>query len=177
MYPLRHRPATAATALLVCAVLTACGTPPGLAGAGGTPTPDATTGPSATPGVPTGPPTAPPTAPPTVGLPSATPSPSGFPEFYPVDCAGRPTVAQVIRAVRRAGNLLPAGSRATAETGPLCSGTWQFTVLAIPGQELLAVVTRGRPTALTLITAGTDVCSVPVRVEAPPGIRSAAACP
>jgi hypothetical protein len=64
----------------------------------------------------------------------------------------------------------------TVDTGPLCAGTWQYTVVLVPNREPLAVVTRGRPGALELVTAGTNVCSIPVRTEAPIGIRTAATC-
>jgi hypothetical protein len=107
-------------------------------------------------------------------LPS--PTASGFPDTYAVDCAGRPTGTQVVRVVRRKARLIPAGARVSVETGPLCAGTWQYTVLSMPGREPLAVVTRGRPGDLDLVTAGTNVCSIPVRTEAPTGIRIAAAC-
>jgi hypothetical protein len=116
------------------------------------------------------------TAPVTPAAVRAVPSPSGFPEAYAGDCGGKPTGAQVVRVLRRDGDLLPNG-RVSIETGPMCAGTWQYTVVAVPGREPLAVVTRGRPRALRLVTAGTSVCSsIQVRVQAPPGIRGAAAC-
>jgi len=60
--------------------------------------------------------------------------------------------------------------------GPYCSGSWQFTALEIAGKspdevEPLLVVTTGKPTALTLVEAGADVCSLRVQQDAPPGIR------
>jgi hypothetical protein len=72
--------------------------------------------------------------------------------------------------------LLRSTDVVTARTGPLCAGTWQYTVLAVTGREPLQVVTKGPASALVLVTAGTDVCSVPVRTEAPAGIVSAAHC-
>jgi hypothetical protein len=47
--------------------------------------------------------------------------------------------------------------------GPYCAGSWQFTILGIAGQdedsvEPLLVVTSGRPSSLTVVEAGTDVC-------------------
>jgi hypothetical protein len=60
--------------------------------------------------------------------------------------------------------------------GPLCSGTWQYTVVAVPDHEPLGVVTKGPVNALVLVTAGTDVCSDAVRTAAPPGITTAAHC-
>jgi hypothetical protein len=111
-------------------------------------------------------------------LPTPTPSAGGSPSFsdsVAVDCGGRPSAAQVVRVLRR--NISRIGrAKVTVTTGPLCAGTWQYTVVSVPGEEPLAVVTEGRPRALRLVTAGTDVCSIPVRTGAPPGIRIAAAC-
>jgi hypothetical protein len=170
--PRLRRLSHAVAALLACAVAVGCGAPPDLGSARGTnvPTPGLT--PSGSPS-PTGTPVLP-TAP--TGLPTPPPSPTGFPETYAVACEGKPTGTQVIRAVRRQAGLLPASARATVDTGPLCSGTWQYTVVVVAGREPLAVVTRGRPGSLRLVTAGTNVCSIPVRTEAPIGIRTAAAC-
>jgi hypothetical protein len=64
----------------------------------------------------------------------------------------------------------------TAELGPLCAGTWQYTVLGVPGRESLQVVTKGPPNGLVLVTAGTDVCTNEVRAQAPDGIVAAAHC-
>lgn len=175
MPPPHHRPvAHAAAGLSILAVLAACGTPPELRPPEGVPVPSPSssrTGPPAPSGAPGTPyPSAP-------FLPgTAAPSATGFPESFAVSCGGKPTGGQVIRVVRRDAGLLSAGAKVSVDTGPLCSGTWQYTVLSVPGRGLLAVVTRGDPRALKLVTAGTDVCSVPVRVEAPPGIRIAATC-
>lgn len=157
-----------AAALLACATTVACGAPPELSRVEGSPTPAV-----ATPTTPASPiPTVPPT-----GLPVApTPTASGFPETLAVSCAGRPSGAQIIRLVRRGAGVLPTGVRVSVDVGPLCAGTWQYTVLAVAGHEPLAVVTRGRPGGLRVVTAGTNVCTIPVRTEAPIGIRTAAAC-
>jgi hypothetical protein len=93
-----------------------------------------------------------------------------------VSCAGRPGADQVIALLRRTPNVLPAGATVSVRTGPLCSGTWQYTVIAVPDREPLQVLTRGAPTALTFVTAGTDVCTVTVRATAPPGILTVAHC-
>jgi hypothetical protein len=170
--PRLPRPSHAVAVLLTCAVATGCGAPPDLGSARGTTVPSSGVAPPATPPA-TGPPGLP-TAPTT--LPTTSPSPTGFPDTYAVACEGKPTGAQVIRVVRRQAGLLPANARASVDTGPLCSGSWQYTVVVIPGREPLAVVTRGRPGSLRLVTAGTNVCSIPVRTEAPIGIRTAAAC-
>jgi hypothetical protein len=82
-----------------------------------------------------------------------------------------------VATVRRAAGLLPAGSRPTVrEPTPLCAGSWQYTVITVAGREPLRVVTKGQPAALSLVTAGTNVCTVQVRAAAPVGIRTAAAC-
>jgi hypothetical protein len=168
--PLRHRRALCAAALAACVTAAACGTPPELQPTPGVPVPSPSPSPSAsaspTPG----------TAGSAITPSPLVPTPSGFPEAYAVECAGRPTGAQVVRVLRRDGDLLPGGAQVSVDTGPLCAGTWQYTVVTVPGREPLAVVTRGRPGALRLVTAGTNVCSIPVRTQAPPGIRSAAAC-
>ena len=109
--------------------------------------------------------------------PSATPStsPTGFSETALVPCNGRPSGDQVIAVVRRARSL-PTGFSPTVKKGPLCSGTWQYTVLNVAGSEPLQVITRGLPSSLTLVTAGTDVCTVEVQVSAPPPLRTVASC-
>jgi len=119
----------------------------------------------------------PPRALPTIA--SAVPSsrgPAPFGEAVAVSCAGRPGADQVIALVRRTPDLLPRGATVTVRTGPLCAGTWQFTILSVPEREPLQVVTKGPPGSLTLVTAGTDVCSVEVRTGAPTGILTLAHC-
>jgi hypothetical protein len=91
-------------------------------------------------------------------------------------CGGSPSVRQVVAALRRDRDILPAGVTPTASTGPLCAATWQYTVLSLPGREPLQVVTRGSPGSLTVVTAGTYVCSSAVTDAAPPGILTAARC-
>jgi hypothetical protein len=108
---------------------------------------------------------------PVPSLPSAT----GFSDAYAIACAGRPGPDRVI-ALLAAKGVLSGAAGVTVRLGPLCAGTWQYTVLAVPGREPLQVVTEGPPTALRLVTAGTDVCSAPVRTEAPAGIVSLAHC-
>jgi hypothetical protein len=122
------------------------------------------------------PPTDPP-APPPIPSPVASASgPAPFGEAFAVSCAGRPSADQVIALLRRTHGLLPASATVTVRMGPLCAGTWQYTVVALPEREPLQVVTKGTPSALTLVTAGTDVCVVPVRVGAPQGILTVAHC-
>ena len=58
--------------------------------------------------------------------------------------------------------------------GPYCAGSWQLSIVGIAGtdeEEELLVVTTGRPAALQLLEAGTDVCTDQVEDDAPPGIR------
>jgi hypothetical protein len=102
-------------------------------------------------------------------------SPTGFPESYAVTCNGKPGVDRVI-ALLKAKGVVGGSATVTAKEGPLCAGTWQYTVLNVTGQGPLQVVTQGPPTALKLVTYGTEVCSVEVRTQAPFGIRSQAQC-
>jgi hypothetical protein len=125
-------------------------------------------------GVPTGEPTAPLPAVPTT--PSATPSPSTFPESYVSPCDGKPSAAQVIAVVRRQPSLLASGASVSAIVGPLCAGSWQYTVLSVTDHEPMQVVTKGRPSSLTFVTAGTNVCTVDVRAAAPVALLSTANC-
>ncbi|HEX6498597.1 MAG TPA: hypothetical protein VF054_06145 [Micromonosporaceae bacterium] len=115
---------------------------------------------------------------PTVAPPLPAPSPSGtgFPETIAVDCAGTPAADRII-ALLRARGWLSARTPATVSVGPLCAGTWQYTILSVSGHEPLQVVTEGPPTGLRLVTAGTDICTIEVRTTAPAGIIGAAHCP
>jgi hypothetical protein len=112
---------------------------------------------------------------PTVAATAPTPTGSaGFGETVAVDCAGRPSGDQVVALLRRSTELLPAGAPVSVRVAPRCAGTWQYTVVQIPDREPLQVVTEGSPTSFSLVTAGTDVCTIPVRVAAPYGIRTLA---
>lgn len=122
--------------------------------------------------------TAPATRPntPTTAPQSPTPTPISAPTFgdqIAGNCQGRPTDTQVIALLRRA-DLIPAGVAVTVAKPPVCAGSWQYTVVRVAGHEPLQVVSKGQPTSLTLVTAGTDVCTIEVRTAAPPGIRTVA---
>jgi hypothetical protein len=93
-----------------------------------------------------------------------------------VACGGRPSPSQVIAAVRRDRNLLPPGVTPQVLTGPLCAGSWQYTIMSIPDHDPLQVVTRGSASSLTVVIAGTYVCTPEVTGAAPSGIVSAAHC-
>ncbi len=175
----RRRRAGLTAAVVGCAavaVLAGCalvGNPIG-APAERSPAPGASDSPAAANGAPN--------AAPSVPLPSWSfasipPSSAGprFPEGYAVSCAGQPSAEQVVAVLKTRG-LLRSADLATPRSGPLCAGAWQYTVLAVTGREPLQVVTKGPPGALVLVTAGTDVCSVPVRTEAPAGIVAVAHC-
>jgi hypothetical protein len=151
------------------ALLTAgCGRPPDLRPQPTRPPTPTTPSPSAARTLPA---TLPPT---TTAAPSPTaPSPTGFPESSVVSCGGRPGGTEVLAVLRRAG-LATSSTTAQVSTGPMCAGTWQWSVVQFPNADPLQVVTRGPAGSLTLVTAGTDVCSIPVRTEAPAGIRAAA---
>jgi hypothetical protein len=103
-------------------------------------------------------------------------SPTAFSEGYVVACNGRPSAEQVIAVVRRQPSLVTGNATMTAKTGPLCAGTWQYTVLAVGDREPLQVITRGAPGSLTFVTAGTNVCTVDVRASAPVALLTAANC-
>ncbi|MEV1286700.1 hypothetical protein [Micromonospora sp. NPDC049679] len=153
-------------ALLTCAaLLAACGTPPELRD----PPPGTVPSPRST--VPSTPSSIPSAAPPVA--PTPTPTATAFGELTAVDCAGRPKAAQVIALLRRTG-VLPPNAPVTVLSAPVCAGDWQHTEVRMPGREPLQVVTSGAPSALTLVTSGTDVCNIPVRTGAPPGIRAVA---
>jgi hypothetical protein len=147
-------------------LLSGCGVPPELQPKPGVPVPSPTVSKSAV-GLPSG-----------FSLPpSIQPSSPGlFPDTVTATCGGRPTSEQVIALVRRTSSILPSSGTVTTLSGPLCAGSWQYTVLQVPEREPLQVVTKGAPTSLALVTAGTDICTVEVRSYAPPGIRLAARC-
>jgi hypothetical protein len=112
-----------------------------------------------------------PIAPPTAGpLPSG-----GFAEQFAVDCGGEPSGEELLALLRGEG-VLDAGTDAEVVDGPRCAGTWQYAVVSVTDLDPLQVVTEGDPDDLDLVAAGTDVCTPEVRIQAPPGIREAAAC-
>ncbi|NES29793.1 hypothetical protein GCE86_25190 [Micromonospora terminaliae] len=156
----RHLP----VALAALLALAGCGAPPELnaptASVTTAPTASATPTPSATPAAPVTP-----TAP---ARTAPTPDPTATP------CRSGPSGDRVVALLRGRAGVLPRDVRVTVRTGPLCAEGWQYTVLAVSGHEELQVVTRGRPTALELVTAGTDVCGVEVRAAGPSGIRTLA---
>jgi hypothetical protein len=104
-----------------------------------------------------------------------SPSPTGFSNLVAVACNGRPGSEQVLAVLRRAA-VLTAQDRATVSSGPVCAGTWQYTVVEVPGKESLHVVTQGAPASMALVVAGTNPCTPKVRASAPNGILSALRC-
>jgi hypothetical protein len=162
--PRRPRVRAALTVAFALAVLAGCGKPPDLR----EPPPRRTPSPA-----PPTPSLAPTTAPAVVAPTTVRPSPTGFPEGTAVACGGRPGGSEVLAVLRRAG-IVTAGSGAQVTTGPLCAGSWQWSVVRVPNSDPLQVVSRGPAGALRLVTAGTDVCSIEVRAAAPAGIRAAA---
>ncbi|MEV4117328.1 hypothetical protein [Micromonospora sp. NPDC049645] len=155
-----------ALASLVVAALAGCGAPPGLNEPTGLPTHAAT---PATPGPSTAPATPPATAP---SLGTSTPTPDAG--LVATACRGGPSGQRVVQLLRGRAGVLPTNVRVQVHTGPLCAGDWQFTVLEVTGHEELQVVTRGKPSAPVLVTAGTDVCTIEVRATSPAGIRTLA---
>lgn len=114
---------------------------------------------------------------PRLPVPTATPSTAPtFPDNYYVACLGNPSGDQVVATVRAKTKLLPKTGTVAVTTGPLCSGMWQFTIVQAPGKDSLVVVTKGPATALQIVTAGSDVCTITVRTQAPAGLLAAARC-
>jgi hypothetical protein len=107
---------------------------------------------------------------------SGSPSQLPFSEAYVSQCNGRPSGDQVIAAVRKARPNLPAGSGLAVKSGPLCAGIWQYTVLTVTGSEPLQIMSKGAPATLTVVTVGTDPCTVEVKATAPPALLSTANC-
>jgi hypothetical protein len=160
---------TAALLITGALLLTACGAPPELGeDPGGEPTPPPSPASTPPPGLPN---PVPPGGPGTFG-------PGGFPEEIAISCESGPgsPEADELLALLRSEGMLAAGVDAEVTEGPLCSGDWQYAVVTVPDRDPLQLVSRGRAGDLELITAGTDVCSVEVRFQAPPGIQGIAAC-
>ncbi|MCP2325987.1 hypothetical protein HDA40_004494 [Hamadaea flava] len=117
-------------------------------------------------------------------LPQATTTPSTAPTFsesYYVACLGNPSGDQVVATLRAKTKLLPKSGTISVTMGPLCSGTWQYTIVQAPGKDALVVVTKAAattaaPAALQIVTAGSDVCTITVRTQAPAGLLAAARC-
>lgn len=107
--------------------------------------------------------------------PSSSAAPSIFGEAVAVHCGGRPSAEQIVALLRRA-SLVPAGIRATVTTGPLCAGTWQYSIVSVPDLDPLTVISEGAPGSLTIVTAGTNVCVARVRAGAPVGILRLISC-
>jgi hypothetical protein len=124
------------------------------------------------------PPTAIPTVPPGDGIPVPTPvvPPTTVPPSPAPKCRSGPTAAQILAAIRGKPGV-PVDEPLRVSSGPFCAGTWQFAAVGLQSDpddkksDPLLVVTRGRPTALTVIEAGADVCSDRVQGDAPAGIR------
>jgi hypothetical protein len=151
--------------MLAAALLAAgCGRPPDMQPDLGVPVPSPSTTPiESRPPVPT----------PTASHPASAPT---FSETYYVACLGSPSGDQVIATLRHRSGLLPRTGTVTVPTGPLCSGSWQYTIVQAPRKEPLLVVTQGAPNALRIVTAGSDVCTITVRTQAPAGLLAAARC-
>ena len=116
---------------------------------------------------------------PTYPTPAATrpiPSPSptrSTPPPAPV-CRSGPSKQQVLGVIKGRPGIPTRPLE--VRFGPYCAGSWQLSIIGIVGEtadeeEQLLVVTSGRPAALTLVEAGTDVCTDRVEDDAPAGIR------
>lgn len=150
-----------AALLLGAALLAGCGPPPEVEPTPGGPLP----GPG-TPGSPTTP---------SPGQPGHAAPPPTTPDDEAVSCDGEPGEAEVLAVLHDEG-LLDEDVDASVVEGPLCADDWQYAVISVPDRDPLQVLTTGPPDDLTLVTAGTEVCTVEVRVHAPRGIRVAASC-
>ncbi|MBY8873644.1 hypothetical protein K7640_17570 [Micromonospora sp. PLK6-60] len=106
---------------------------------------------------------------------AAVPTPPPPPVVNP--CPGRPTGSTVISLLRGSARVLSRDVAVRVTLGPLCADDWQYTTLEVTGHEELQAVTRNGAGGLTLVTAGTDVCSPRVAADAPPGIRALACDP
>jgi hypothetical protein len=152
---------------LAVLLLSGCGEPPDLRDGSARPTPPpataAATG-SATP-------TPPPFGEPPGTVPTGVPTDAGL---VAVACPGQPSRQRILDLVRGRDGLLPRTARVQVTSGPRCAAGWHFTGIDVTGYEPLQVVTRDQAGTLRLVTAGTDVCSVEVRVAAPVGIRTLA---
>ena len=109
-------------------------------------------------------------------LPTTVPTTSPTPTVKPAaKCTSSgPSGAQILALVKGQPGIPDA--ELALHAGPYCSGSWQFTELELAGKspddvEPLLVVSTGKPASLTLIEAGTDVCSTQVQNDAPAGIR------
>ncbi len=152
---------------LLAVTLAGCGTPPELRQPAALPS-TGPTGPAASAAAtPTGP-----TAP--VTPPAAVPPTTPGSDLVAGPCRDGPSVDRVVALLRGPAGVLSGSVSVRAGDGPFCAGDWQYTVLRVTGHEELQVVTRGRPGDLELVTAGTDVCTIEVRVAGPPGIRALA---
>jgi hypothetical protein len=105
--------------------------------------------------------------------PATTVSPTPTPS-HAAKCPGTPTKAQILALINGKPGIPNAVLR--VETGPYCSGAWSFTTVEITGQDddeldPLMVLTTGKDSALTLVAAGSEVCSDRTQHDAPPGIR------
>jgi hypothetical protein len=107
-------------------------------------------------------------------VPTVGTSPS-FSELTAVSCGGQPSAARII-AILRDQHMIGRHDTVSVQVGPLCAGTWQYTVVTQSGREPLQVVTRNVADQLQLVTAGTDVCTITVTTEAPTGIRAITHC-
>lgn len=149
-------------ALALLFLTAACGVPPEL-------TPDQrasppTASPSASPALPPG------YSPRPTGTPSATASP--YPVFSAVPCGAKPSATEIASLVKQKASV----TTGKALTGPLCAGTWHYTLFEVQGKEPVHVLTIATSSGLTLFAAGTDICTADVQQQAPYGVRVAASC-
>ncbi len=178
MAPVRLR--TVAGCAAAALALGGCGVPPELRGADRPPRAYGSSAPasSSAPAMPN--PALPPPGftlpPPPAPVYPPPPTTRSSPSPTATRCSAGPTRAQLLAAVRASPGV-PSGAVVQVIEGPYCSRGWQYAevgIQATPAPEPLLVITRGRPSALTVVEIGTDVCSAKVTADAPPAIRELA---
>ncbi|WP_436525231.1 hypothetical protein [Actinoplanes sp. HUAS TT8] len=100
---------------------------------------------------------------------SPTPTPA-----HAAKCVGQPTGAEILALIKGKDGI--PNKTLKVQDGPFCADGWAFTTVELAGsgtgdQEPLNVVTSGKGSTLTFITAGSDVCNPQVQASAPAGIR------
>jgi hypothetical protein len=103
----------------------------------------------------------------------ATRSPTPTPA-HAAKCTGQPTGAQILTLIKGEDGV--PGDPLSIYQGPFCSGVWSFATVEVTGKnedevEPLMVIATGKGNTLTLVAAGSEVCTDPVQTGAPPSIR------
>jgi hypothetical protein len=113
------------------------------------------------------------TAPAATTTPATTVSPTPTPSHAP-RCTGSPTGPAILTLIKGKPGI--PSTTLQVDSGPYCSGDWSFATVEKAGAnedelEPLMVVATGKDATLTLVAAGSEVCTDQVQTTAPPGIR------